>query len=59
MFRYRHVYSEAIRAVATGKVNLKDLATHVFDFEDIQNAMDQSIHNKNDVVKGVVRILKM
>ena len=48
----------AIEAVAAGKVNLKGIVTNIFDFDDIQNAMDQSIADKANIVKAVVRIGK-
>lgn len=56
VFRYRHMYPRAIDAVAAGKVNLKGIVTDVFDFDDIQNAMDRSIADKADIVKAVVKI---
>jgi L-iditol 2-dehydrogenase len=56
VFRYRHIYPMAIEAVASGKVNLKGIVTNVFDFDDIQNAMDQSVHDKANIVKSVVKI---
>ncbi len=56
VFRYRHIYPLAIEAVAQGKVNLKGIVTNIFDFDDIQNAMDSSIHNKAEIVKAVVKI---
>ena len=43
VFRYRHIYPMAIDAVAAGKVNLKGIVTDIFDFDDIQNAMDRSV----------------
>ena len=58
VFRYRHIYSVAIEAVVSGKVNLKGIVTNVFDFDDVQNAMDSSIRNKADIVKAVVKIKK-
>jgi L-iditol 2-dehydrogenase len=58
IFRYRHIYPMAIDAVAAGKVNLKGIVTNVFDFDDIQRAMDESVHNKADIVKSVVKISK-
>lgn len=58
VFRYRHIYPMAIEAVAAGKVNLKGIVTNLFDFDDIQNAMDSSIRNKVDIVKAVVKIAK-
>lgn len=56
IFRYRHIYPMAIDAVAAGKVNLKGIVTDIFDFEDIQNAMDKSIADKANIVKAVVKI---
>lgn len=56
VFRYRHIYPMAIKAVAEGKVNLKGIVTNIFDLDDIQNAMDSSVNNKADIVKAVVRI---
>lgn len=56
VFRYRHIYPMAIEAVASGKVNLKGLASHIFQLDDVQKAMDYSVHNKADVVKAVIKI---
>ena len=56
VFRYRHIYPLAIKAVAEGKVNLKGIVTDVFELDDIQNAMDSSVNNKADIVKAVVKI---
>ena len=56
VFRYRHIYPMAIDAVAAGRVNLKGIATDIFDFDDIQNAMDRSVADKANIVKAVVRV---
>ena len=58
VFRYRHIYPMAIDAVEQGKVNLKGIATHIFDFDDIQTAMDRSVNEKAEIVKAVVKIAK-
>jgi len=55
IFRYRHIYPMAIEAVATGKVDLKNLVTHIFNFYDVQYAMDTSCNNKADVVKAAIK----
>jgi len=54
--RYRHIYPMAIDAVAAGKLNLKGIVTNVFEFDDLQNAMDSSIRNKADIVKAVIKM---
>lgn len=56
VFRYRHIYPMAIDAVAAGRVNLKGIVTDIFDFDDIQNAMDRSVADKANIVKAVVKI---
>ena len=56
VFRYRHIYPMAIDAVAAGKINLKGIVSNIFSFDDIQNAMDQSIADKANIVKAVVKI---
>ncbi len=56
IFRYRHIYPMAIEAVASGKVDVKGIVTNVFDFDDIQNAMDTSVRDKANVVKSVIKI---
>lgn len=56
VFRYRHIYPMAIDAVSQKKVNLKGIVTHIFDFKDIQNAMDRSIDEKAEIVKAVIKI---
>ena len=48
----------AIDAVASGRVNLKGIVTDLFDFDDLQNAMDTSIADKANIVKAVVKIAK-
>lgn len=58
VFRYRHIFPAAIDSVASGRINLKGVVTNIFDFEDIQNAMDRSVHDKSSIVKSVVRIAK-
>ena len=56
VFRYRHIYPLAIEAVASGRVNLKGIVTNVFSLDYIQSAMDQSVRDKADIVKSVIRI---
>ena len=32
--------------------------TNIFPFDDMQTAMDESIHDKANIVKAVVKIIK-
>ncbi len=56
VFRYRHIYPIAIAAVASGKVNLKGIVSNILPLSDIQHAMDESVRNKADIVKSVIKI---
>lgn len=56
VFRYRNLYPAAIGAIADGKIDVKGIVTHEFDFEDTKKAFDFVIENKNDVVKAVIKI---
>ena len=56
VFRYRHIYPLAIQAVAEGKINLKGIVTDIFDLDDAQRAMDESVNNKANIVKAVIKI---
>ena len=56
VFRYRHIYPIAIKAVAEGKADIKSIVTDCFTLDDIQNAMDRSIQDKANIVKAVVKI---
>lgn len=56
VFRYRNLYPSAIGAIADGKINVKGIVTHEFDFEESDKAFDFVIENKNDVVKAVIKI---
>ena len=58
VFRYRHIYPMAIEAVASGKVNLKGIVTHIFPLDEVQKAMDHSVNNKADIVKAVIEITR-
>ena len=56
IFRYRHIYPMAINAVAGGKINLKGAVTNIFNFDDIEEAMNQCVANKADIVKAVIKM---
>lgn len=56
IFRYRNIYPMAIDAVATGKINIKNIVTDYFELDDIQNALMTCVENKADIVKGIVKI---
>jgi len=55
VFRYRNIYPQAINAIAQGMIDVKEIVTHEFDFEDSSKAFDFVLNNKNDVVKAIIK----
>lgn len=56
VFRYKNIYPQAIAAISDGLIDVSGIVTHEFDFDDIQKAFDCAIHNKDEVVKAVIKI---
>lgn len=56
VFRYRNIYPKAIAAVASGAIDVTGIVTHEFDLTQIQEAFDEAVNNKTDLVKAVIRI---
>ena len=57
-FRYCNNFSQTIEAIATGKFNVKDMVTNIYDYQDVQRAFEEAIDpvKKTDMVKGVVKV---
>jgi L-iditol 2-dehydrogenase len=55
-FRYRNVLPAAIDAAETGKVDISRIVSKVYDFEQSQLAFEESISNKEAMVKAVVQV---
>ena len=57
-FRYCNNYPQTIEAIATGKFNVNDMVTYVYDYKDVQKAFEEAIDpvKKCDMIKGVVKV---
>ena len=57
-FRYCNDFPRTIEAIASGKFNVKDMVTNVYDYKDVQAAFSDAIDpvKKIDMVKGVVKV---
>jgi 2-desacetyl-2-hydroxyethyl bacteriochlorophyllide A dehydrogenase len=57
-FRYCNNFPQTIEAIATGKFNVKDMVTHIYDDKDVQQAFSDAIDpvKKADMIKGVVKV---
>lgn len=56
VFRYRNIYPGAIEAIASGKIDVKQIVSHEFPFEKTQEAFTFVRENKADVIKAVIRV---
>ena len=56
VFRYRNIYPKAIAAVSNGSVNVKSIVTHQYNLSQIQEAFQEAVHNKTNLVKAIIKI---
>lgn len=58
-FRYCNNFPQTIEAIATGKFNVKDMVTNIYDYKDVQRAFEEAIDpvKKEDMIKGVIKVV--
>ena len=56
VFRYRNIYPSAIAAVASGAIDVKGIVTHEFDLDHIEDAYNEAVNNKTDLIKAVIKV---
>lgn len=56
VFRYANNYPMTIDAIASGKFDVKSMVTHIYDYQDVQRAFEESVNCKRDIIKGVIKI---
>jgi len=56
IFRYRNLYPVAISAISSGAINVKNIVSHQYDFDNVKEAFDFVVNNAKDVVKAVINI---
>lgn len=56
VFRYRNLYPMAIDSIAAGKINVKQIVTHRFAFEDVKKGFDTVIADAQNVIKGIIKL---
>ena len=55
VYRYRNLWPKAINAVASGKIPVKEIVSHEFDFCDCIEAVEYSLEHKEEVIKAVIK----
>lgn len=56
VFRYANRYPVTIEAISSGRFDVKSMVTHIYDYQDVQQAFEESVNNKRDIIKGVIKI---
>lgn len=56
VWRYRNLYPVAIAAISDGTIDVEQIVTHEFNFEDSKLAFDTVIKDAENVVKGVIKL---
>lgn len=54
VFRYRNLYPVAINAIADGSIDVEQIITHEFKFDDVKQAFDTVIADAENVIKAVI-----
>jgi L-iditol 2-dehydrogenase len=56
VFRYANHYRSAIDAVASGRINIKNLVSDYYPFDEVAQAFITSVERKSDVIKIVIKM---
>lgn len=56
VFRYANCYPVTIDAIASGSFDVKSMVTHIYTFDEVQKAFYESVHNKSEIIKAVIKI---
>ena len=54
VFRYRNLYPAAISAIASGAIDVKQIVTHRFSFDESDEAFRNAVDNAQDEIKEVI-----
>lgn len=55
LFRYVNMFPKSVAAVGSGLAPVQKVATHVYSLDQIQQAFEDSVNKKNEVVKAVIK----
>ena len=55
VFRYRNLYPTAIAAVSSGSIDVKQIVTHRFTFDESDKAFRTVVEDAKNVIKGVIQ----
>lgn len=55
-FRYRNIFPTCIEAVASGRLNVRQIISKIYPFDETMQAFEDCINNKQSMVKAVIQI---
>ena len=55
VFRYRNLYPSAIAAISSGAIDVKQIVTHRFTFDESDQAFHNAVVNAQDEIKEVIQ----
>jgi len=55
-FRYRNVFPLCLEAISAGRIQVKDIISKVYSFDDTMQAFEDCINNRQSMVKAVLKI---
>lgn len=56
VFRYANCFPATIQAIASGKFDVKSMVTHRYSYAQSQQAFEESLSKKQDIIKGVIQV---
>jgi L-iditol 2-dehydrogenase len=55
-FRYRNVFPVAVNAIASGRINVKQIISSEYPFKDSMEAFEAALTQKQSMIKGVSKV---
>lgn len=55
IFRYRNLYPTAIAAISSGSIDVKQIVSNVFTFDQSDDAFRSAVENASETVKSVIK----
>jgi L-iditol 2-dehydrogenase len=55
-FRYCNIFHVAVDAIASGRIDVKQIVSNEFDFKDSMRAFESSLTEKQSLIKGVIKV---
>lgn len=58
VFRYCNNFPMTLAAIASGRFDVKSMVTNIYDFSETQRAFDESLSQRQHIIKSVIRVCK-